>query len=124
MFGLPFPYIQWGGVSSLEYDFMPLAYAFNILALLGLFWPLTRMLLRSFGGRWSGIRPALGAAGLVLALVVSAGVALLIDSGAWRPTAYISLYGQDMYFDLRPLRLTLNDLHYECTPSQAWFPHR
>jgi hypothetical protein len=123
VFGMPFPYIWWSGVSSLEYDFMPLVYALNVLALLAVAWPLTRRLLRSFGERRSGIRAALGTIGLALALVVLAGIAFLIGVGAWRPTAFIGLYGQDTYFDLRPLRFTINDLHYECTPSHAWFPN-
>jgi hypothetical protein len=124
VFGMPFPYIQWGGVSSLEYDFMPLVYALNVIALLALAWPLTGLLLRPFGERRSGIRIALGTIGLALALVVLASTAFLIGVGAWQPTASIRLDGQDTYFDLRPLRFTMNDLHYGCTPSHAWFPIR
>jgi hypothetical protein len=124
VFGMPFPYIRWGGASSLEYDFMPLVCALNVLALLALAWPLTRLLLRSFGERRNGIRIALGTIGLALALFVFAGIASLIGVGAWQPTTSIRLYGQDTYFDLRPLRFMRIDLHYECTPSQAWFPHR
>jgi hypothetical protein len=120
VFGMPFPYIRWGGYSSLEYDFMPLVCALNVLALLTLAWPLTRLLFRSFGERRNGIRIALGTIGLAFTLVVSAGIAFLIGVGAWQPTASI-MYGQDTYFDLRPLRFTMNDLHYECTPSQAWW---
>ena len=124
VFGMPFPYIRWGGVSSLEYDFMPLVYVFNALVPLAIFWPLMRVVLWSFGERRSGIRTTLGAIGLALALVVLADMTFLISIGAWRPTAYIGLYGQDTFFDLRPLRFTLNDLHYECTPSQAWSSRR
>jgi hypothetical protein len=124
VFGMPFPYIRWGGTSSLEYDFMPLVCALNILALLALAWPFTRLLLRSFGERASGTRIVLGTIGLALALVVSAGIAFPISVGAWRPTAFIAPDGRGTYFDLRPVRLTTNDLHYECTPSQAWFPNR
>jgi hypothetical protein len=124
VFGMPFPYIQWGSVSSLEYDFMPLVWALNVLALLALAWPLTRLLLTSFGERRSGIRIALGTIGFAPALVVLAGIAILVGVGLWQPTASIRLYGQDTYFDLRPLRFTMNDLHYECTPSRAWFPNR
>lgn len=116
VFGMPFPYIRWGGVSSLEYEFMPLVYAFNVLALLALCWPLMRVALRSFGEKRSGIRTILGTIGLALSLVVLVDKALLINSGAWRPTAYIRPSGQDTYLDLRPVRFTLNDLHYACTP--------
>jgi hypothetical protein len=119
VFGMPFPDIQWGGASSLEYDFMPLVYTLNVLALLVLVWPLTRLLLRSFGVRRSGIRTTLGAIGLAIALVMLAGIATLIGVGALRPTAAIRLYGQDTYFDLRPLRFRINDLHYACTPPRA-----
>jgi hypothetical protein len=124
VFGMPFPYIRWAGASSLEYDFMPLVCALNVLALLALAWPLTRLLLRSFGERSRGMRIVLGIIGLALALVVSAGIAFAISVGAWQPTASIAPDGRDTYFDLRPVRLTMNDLHYECTPSQAWFPNR
>jgi hypothetical protein len=124
IFGMPFPYIRWAGASSLEYDFMPLVFALNVLALLALAWPLTGLLLRFFAETRRGIRTALGTIGLVLALVVLAGVAFLIGVGAWQPTASMRLYGQDTYFDLRPLRFTMNDLHYACTPSHAWFPNR
>jgi hypothetical protein len=117
VFGMPFPYIRWAGASSLEYDFMPLVYALNVLVLFALAWPLTRLLLWSFVERRSGIRTALGTIGLALTLVVLAGIAFLIGVGAWQPTASIGLYGQDTYFDLRPLWFTINDLHYECTPS-------
>jgi uncharacterized membrane protein (GlpM family) len=123
VFGLPFPYIQWGSVSSLEYDFMPLAYALNVLVLLALLGPLTGVLLRLLGRGRSRVPAALGAVGLALALVVLAAVADLIGIGAWRPTTFIGLYGQDTYFNLRPVRFMLNDLHYACTPSEAWFPH-
>lgn len=121
VFGMPLPYIWWNGVSSLEYDFIPLLGALNVLALFALAWPLTRLLLRPFSERRSAIRIALGTIGLALALVVLIGVAFLIDVGALQPTVSIGLAGQDTYFDLRPLRFTINDLHYECTPSQAWF---
>jgi hypothetical protein len=124
VFGMPFPYIRWSGVASLEYEFVPLVYALNVLALLALAWPLTGLLLRSFGERRSGIRIAMGAIGLAFALVVSAGIAFLIGVGAWHPAASMRLYGQDTYFDLRPLRFTMMDLHYDCTPSEAWFPTR
>ena len=124
VFGMPFPFIRWGSVSSLYYEFMPLVSALNFLTLLALAWPLTRLLLRSFGERRIGFRIALGSIGLAVALVVFAGIAALIGVGAWQPTASIRLYGQDTYFDLRPLRFTMIDLHYECTPSQAWFPNR
>ena len=123
VFGMPFPYIQWSGVSSLEYDFIPLVYVLNVLALLALAWPLTRLLLRFFVERRNGIRIVLGTIGLAVALVVLAGIAFLIGVGVWQPTASIRLYRQDTYFDLRPLRFTINDLHYECTPSHAWFPN-
>ena len=48
----------------------------------------------------------------------------LVGIGEWRPTACLGLYGRDRYVDLRPVRFTVNDLHYECTPSPSWFPNR
>jgi hypothetical protein len=44
VFSVPFPYVRWTGVSSLEYEFMPLVYVLNIPALSALVWPLTRLL--------------------------------------------------------------------------------
>jgi hypothetical protein len=84
---------------------------------------MTRLLVWSLGERRSGIRIVLGAIGLALALVMLADIAFLIGVGAWQPTASIRLDGQDTYFDLRPLRFTMNDLYHECMPSQAWFPN-
>jgi hypothetical protein len=124
VFGMPFPYVRWGGVSSLEYDFIPLLYVLNNLALLALAWPLARRLLRSFDARWRSLRIALGSIGLALALVVLAGIAELTGYGLWQPTTSLNPYGPDGYFDLRPLRFTWLDLHYECTPSETWFPRR
>jgi hypothetical protein len=124
IFGLPFPYIRWSGVSSLVYEFMPWVYALNVLTLLVLAWPLTWLFLRTFGARRRRLRIALSTIGLALALIVSAGIAQLIVVGAWQPTASMRLYGQDTYYDPRPVRFTLMDLHYECTPSQTWFPNR
>lgn len=43
--------------------------------------------------------------------------------GAWRPTSSLALHGYYTYTDLRPIRFTMNDLHYYCTPSPKWFPH-
>jgi hypothetical protein len=117
VFGMPFPYISWTGVSSLEYEFMPLVYGLNVLALSVPAWWLTSLLLRSFSEGRSGIRIALGITGSTLALVMLAGLALRMSIGSWRPTASLGLYGQETYFDLRPVRFTVNDLHYQCTPS-------
>ena len=124
VFGMPLPYIQWTGVSSIEYEFMPPMYAMNILVLWALAWPLTRLLLQLLPKKRSSIRTGLGLTGLTLALIVTAGVTLLVGIGEWRPTACLGLYGRDRYVDLRPVRFTVNDLHYECTPSPSWFPNR
>lgn len=124
VFGMPLPYIRWTGVSSEEYAFMPLVYVLNVLVLSALAWPLTRLLLRRLPEKRSSIRTGLGLTGFTLALVVTAGVAVLMSIGAWRPTSSLALYRGDTYFDLRPVRFTLNDLHYECTPSPTWFPNR
>ena len=40
-FGFPFPYMQWTGVSSIEYTYMPSAYVLNILILSSSFFYLT-----------------------------------------------------------------------------------
>lgn len=123
VFGMPLPYIRWSGSSSLEYWFMPLVYVINVLALSALAWPFTRLFLRLLGGR-PGIRTSFGLIGLTLALLVTASLAFSVCVKAYRPTASLRLFPYDTYFDLRPIRFTVNDLHYQCTPSPAWFPDR
>lgn len=122
VFGMPLPYIQWSGVSSLEYEFMPLVYLLNVLLLLALALPIASLLLRRLPVRLSRIRTGLGLAGLTVALVVTAVVAHLVSIGAWRPTWSLAHPGYYKYADFRPIRLTTNDLHYDCTPSPSWFP--
>jgi hypothetical protein len=122
-FGMPLPYIQWSGVSSLEYDFLPLVYILNVLLLLMLAWPITSLLLRKLPEKRSSIRTGLGLVGIALAFLVTAGVVLLVSIGAWRPTSSLTRKGYYSYSDFRPIRFTVNNLHYYCTPSPAWFPN-
>jgi hypothetical protein len=64
----------------------------------------------------------LAVAGLSFAFLVTARVLLLVSIGSWRPTSSIALHGYYTYADFRPIRFTMNDLHYYCTPSPKWFP--
>ncbi|MGA3130425.1 MAG: hypothetical protein ABSD59_06470 [Terracidiphilus sp.] len=121
VFGMPLPYMQFSGVSSAEYYFVPLLYVLNVLVLTTLAWPLTRLLLRRLPERRAGIRIGLGLTGLTLALIVSAVLVSLVRVGAWLPRASLGLHGYYTYSDFRPVRFTFNDLHYDCTPSSWWF---
>jgi|SRR5579884_1426790 len=123
VFGMPLPDIQWSGVSSMEYKFMPLVYVVNILLLFAILRPITNLLLQRLPNKRSGIRAGLGLTGLTITFLVAAGVVLLISIGAWRPTWSVSMRPYYSYSDFRPVRFALNDLHYDCTPSSKWFPN-
>lgn len=122
VFGMPLPYIQWSGASSLEYEFVPLAYLLNVLLLLTLAWPITRLLLRKLSEKRSGIRVGLGVAGLTVTVLITVVVVWLMSVGAWRPTSSLTRPPYYTYSDFRPIRFALNDLHYDCTPAPGWFP--
>jgi hypothetical protein len=123
VFGMPLPYIQWSGVSSLEYEFMPLVCVLNVLLLLTLAWPITSLLLRRLPQGRSSLRTGLGLTGFTLTFLVTAGVVLLMGIGAWRPRLSLAQRPYYTYSEFRPIRFTVNDLHYNCTPSPGWFPH-
>ena len=73
VFGMPLPYIEWSGVSSMEYEFMPQVYVLNILLLLALAWPITSLLLRRLAEKRTRFRIGLGVADLSFAFLVTAG---------------------------------------------------
>ena len=122
VFGMPLPYIQYSGVSSLEYDFMPLMYVLDLLLLLAITWPITARVLRKVPEERRRIRIALGVTGLAVASLITATVVFFMSIGSWRPIRSLTAVGYYRYSDLRPVRFTVNDLHYDCTPSPRWFP--
>jgi len=120
VFGMPLPYIRWSMVSSLEYLYMPLVYAINILLLSALAWPLAAVATRPLARR---VRVALGALGAILIFVPVALHLFLVSAGAWRATDSIATL-PDAYADFRPVRFMANDGHYRCTPAPQWFAAR
>lgn len=123
VFGMPFPYIAWTTVSSMEYGMMPHVYVIDIACLALLIWPFTALLVGAIAppGR-DRTRVWIASAGLVLSALMVGRIAMLVGIGMWRPTLNTVAGVYTRYRDLRPMRFTANDLHYDCTPSPDWFP--
>jgi len=115
-YGFPLPFSRFGGVSSLELDFMPHVLALNVTLLSLLLYPLARAILSRT--RRTGARIAVVSGGAVFTLVLSFHAALWI--GLDRPVASIAPYS-DSYWSYRPVALALDVRAYECTPSSYWF---
>jgi hypothetical protein len=114
------PYERFSGVSSLLYDFQPMAFAAN----LALLWALcaaaalalrrfTPSIVRHFGARRVAV---LGIAAAAFAGIYLVGMYSL---HSWIPVA--SLVDGDRYTQLRPVGLSVGFRAYECTPSEFWF---
>jgi hypothetical protein len=123
VFGMPFPYIRWTGVSSMEYELMPSILIVNILILSVIAFPFVSWAVKKVASpdqHWR--RNTLSLAGLVLLLSISAWTALLVQSGLYKiPVSTIAASGYETYSEFRPVRFTFKDLHYDCTPSNYWF---
>lgn len=121
-FGMPLPYMQFGGASSLQYEFMPHIYLLNLVVLCATVFPAIRWTLGRFATatatRW---RLVAGVAGLVLIAARISLLVLAISIKMLNPTFSI---GDDYepYSELRPVGFSLHDGHYECKPSPYWFP--
>ena len=121
-FGLPFPYLKYTGVSSLEYLFMPLAYLLNLALLSAILFPCLHWTL----ARISKVIQKkylfiLGIVGLLLLLSRVIVIGFLLNAGLLRPTLSIGS-AHEPYTDFRPVGLGLQDGHYPCKPSRFWFP--
>ncbi|MEX1132442.1 MAG: hypothetical protein WEC15_04385 [Flavobacteriales bacterium] len=121
-FGMPLPYMQFGGASSLEYEFMPHAYFMNLVVLCALAFPVVRWMFRRSALAVS-TRPRLviGVVGSVLIAARAGLLALSISIGWLQPTASIGDH-YEPYTDFRPVGFCPHDGHYECKPSPYWFP--
>ncbi len=121
-FGMPLPYMQFGGASSLQYEFMPHIYLLNLIVLSAIAfptisWTFDRLSL-TVSTRW---RTVAGVVGLVL---LAARISLLMLSISIKmliPTLSIGDH-YEPYVDFRPVGLCLHDGYYECKPSPYWFP--
>jgi hypothetical protein len=117
VYGLPFPYYQWSLVSSMEYDWMPAIFAFNLLILTALaFWPVRALARRLRHPAWGWAVLAFGVAAIIVqALKISAIMVSATDSfrGGEAPVALA---------DLRPAGVYWGTNGYDCMPSPFWFP--
>lgn len=119
-FGFPFPYMRWGGASSLEYVWMPWRYAANIAIMtLPLFW-LLRWMPAGKARRpllW-GIAVAAGVSSLLSALALS-----VFMVGALPARGMV--HGAGGMESLRPVAVRFAGARpYDCTPSPWWFGSR
>ncbi len=119
-FGMPLPYMQFGGASSLEFEFMPHIYLFNLIVLCAIVfpvirWALDRSSLTSSTRRWFAV------AGLVLLVARASLLTLAISIGMLNPSVSIGTL-HEPYIDFRPVGFCLHDGHYDCKPSPYWFP--
>jgi hypothetical protein len=120
VFGFPLPYQRFSGAASFLYDVMPHAYALNVVLMLALFYPVTRLVVSAVRRRWStrGLRVA-GALGLASCLLVACSWTLDLWMGDEVPVRSIATrYGE--LGEMRPLAVSTR--HYDCTPSARWFP--
>ncbi len=121
-FGLPFPYMRFTGVSSLEYLFMPQVYLLNIILLSAISFPCIRWAFARFSlAIQSRHLFLIGTVGLLLLLSRVMVIGFLLTAGLLRPTPSIGS-GHEPYTDFRPVGFSLQDGHYQCKPSRFWFP--
>jgi hypothetical protein len=117
-YGVPLPFVEYSGASSLHYIFMPHVYALNTLVLSVLAYPLVRVLVR---------RAVRGPIAYRVNTVASwAAVALIIAASGWFAATCFhpvrSLASRwDSYWSYRPVGITTDVLRYSCSPSAFWF---
>ncbi len=113
VYGFPFPYLQWGGVSSLEFEFVPQLYALNLALQTALVFFLVRTVARRM---WpTKERLPMAAVGLLFCAGFLLIKLLLISSGVRHPRASLTDGTWDSYTELRPVGLAAS-LEYYCTP--------
>ena len=121
-FGMPLPYRQFGGASSLEYEFMPHIYLLNLIILCAIAFPLVRWAIKWLSAmthaRWQFV---VGVTGIALLATRVALLVLAISIKMLNPTNSIGS-PHEPYVDFRPVGFCLNDGHYDCKPSPYWFP--
>lgn len=116
--GMPLPYVVHGGISSLQYNFMPHAYLFDLAALGLCAYPLVRFAL----GRAGRLRPIAGGIGAGLVLAGLAILLLSMHSGMLRPVWNIGNDYYGRYTEYRPTGLIMSTPGFhDCRPSPFWF---
>lgn len=122
VFGAPLPYERWAG-TSLEYDFVPWLYVFDILVLAALILlPMHRFTSRWAKGSHSRAHRMLGGVG-ALACVLVVGWKTLAVATFWHPLPSLPVLLGESIRELRPIRVT-SARPYECRPSALsgfWF---
>lgn len=120
-FGFPLPYTQWGGVSSMEYFFMPHIYVLNLTLIGFLTFAIIRKLI-SYNMLSSSLVLYIGLSvvGVVLAssMVFVEILKLFSIYAVFVPTIGDEIYGSP-YFSYRPVGI--DNIHYDCKPSEYWF---
>ena len=118
-FGLPLPYTQFGGVSSMEYLFMPLAYIVNVILLGLIFFFSARFVMNKILKRSYLISAGLAVCGFVLASL-SLFMEILITVSMY--AIFVFSIGDDIYHPYTSYRpVGISTTHYECKPSEFWF---
>jgi hypothetical protein len=117
-YGIPLPFVQYGGWSSLHYQYMPHVFVLNVLLLSLLAYPFVRWPLRRISSSANAGR-IVGIAGLVVCGLVIA-VQLSFALTFFHPVSAIS-GPWESYWSFRPVGLTGQVLRYDCTQSSYWF---
>ena len=122
-FGLPLPYQVYGGVSSMEFDFMPHIYLFNVAVLSIVLLPLVRLALERFvpigRDRW---RDVIGGCALMLCIAFAATMLFSVGQGWLRPVISIGDDRYGSYFEFRPVGVAARAALVSCKASTFWFP--
>lgn len=122
VFGMPFPYIRWAGVSSMEYELMPSILIVNIVILFAIAFPFVSWAVKKVASSEQGRRRSmLSLAGVFLLLSIGARTALLVQFGIYKIPVSTIASSYETYSEFRPVRFTFKNLHYDCTPSNYWF---
>jgi hypothetical protein len=121
VFGMPFPYRQFGAVTSMQDVTTPHVYLLNAALLSLLLFPAVLWILASVGPDRKSAQRIAGVVGGFLLLSMASLQALTVYTGMQIPQASLSVYNGG-YWDLRPVRFTM-DAHRAapCTPSPYWF---
>lgn len=111
--GFPLPFKEFGGVSSLEYVFLPRVYGFDLLLMWGALLPLTIITFRRIG-----TNSRVGASLLIGAVSI---VTLIILTDVWLISIHglipsDSISGSDSYFSHRPWTLVRMQGYRTCDP--------
>ncbi|MFL6469066.1 MAG: hypothetical protein ACJ72Z_14000 [Pyrinomonadaceae bacterium] len=116
VWGMPFPYIRWSTVSSMEYFWMPAAFILNLAVLSAIAFPFVSWVLRA-GRLPSFVRTGAWLVGLLLVVSFGAWTVMLIQTGVYRiPVTNIANEGYESYTDFRPVHFGFKTLRYDCTP--------